>query len=220
MTKAYLGDLDGQVWRFTIALNDSNEPTLSAPASLYSAGSAGHPLFSSMAAVTVGTSQYLFFGTGSDLLPSTGINYSYKLVGLLEGSSTSFSLDLTKTDGLADDEKVTAFPAVAGDIVFFTTTSFKPTTPCSLPDANLYAVTFIGGAAYASSNDNDDNVGKNESPKVKTLAGVGRATAPFIVDQHLWFGAGEKIEAFGDPEDFNNGVGQIGVRILSWRQLR
>ena len=220
VTKAYLGDLDGKVWRFVIGLDSSNQPTLSVPTNLYSAANAGHPLFSSMAAVTVGTSQYLFFGTGSDLLPSTGINYSYKLVGLLEGSSTSFSLDLTKTDGLADDEKVTAFPAVAGDIVFFTTTSFKPTTPCSQPDANLYAVTFIGGAAYASSNDADDKVGKNESPKVKTLAGVGRATAPFIVDQHLWFGAGEKIEAFGDPEDFNNGVGQIGVRILSWRQLR
>jgi hypothetical protein len=61
---------------------------------------------------------------------------------------------------------------------------------------------------------------KNESPKVKTLSGAGRATAPFIVDQHLWFGAGDKIETFGDPEDFNNGVGQIGIRILSWRQLR
>ena len=36
----------------------------------------------------------------------------------------------SKTDGAGDDEKVTAFPAVAGDIVFFTTTTYKPTTPC------------------------------------------------------------------------------------------
>jgi hypothetical protein len=219
ISKAYIGDLDGQVWRFDIGLS-GDTPTLSAPASLYSAGSADHPLFSSMAAVTVGPDQYLFFGTGSDLLPSAGVSGSYKLVGLKEGSAASFSIALTKTDGLADDEKVTAFPAVAGDIVFFTTTSFKPATPCVSADAHLYALTFIGGAAYASSNDGDDKMGKNESTKVKTLTGVGRATAPFIVDQHLWFGAGDKIESFGDPQDFNNGVGQIGVRILSWRQLR
>jgi len=25
---------------------------------------------------------------------------------------------------------------------------------------------------------------------------------------------------FGDPNDFNNGVGQAGVRILSWREVR
>jgi hypothetical protein len=220
ITKVFVGDLDGKVWRFTLGLDGSDKPAIQSTTNLYAAGSADHPLFSSMAAVTVGTQQYLFFGTGSDLLPSTGVNGSYKLVGLPEGSAASFSISLTKTDGLSDDEKVTAFPAVAGDIVFFTTTNFKPATPCSQPDANLYALTFIGGAAYASSNDADDKMGKNESPKVKTLAGAGRATAPFIVDQHLWFGAGDKIESFGDPEDFNNGVGQIGVRILSWRQIR
>ena len=63
---------------------------------------------------------------------------------------------------------------------------------------------------------------KNESPVAATLA--GRATAPFIVDQHLYLGTvgatGVKVEAFGDPEDFNNGVGQVGVRILSWREIR
>ena len=52
----------------------------------------------------------------------------------------------------------------------------------------------------------------------------GRATAPFIVDQHLYLGSssadGANVEAFGDPEDFNNGVGQVGVRILSWREIR
>ena len=55
---------------------------------------------------------------------------------------------------------------------------------------------------------------------MKTLAAAGRATAPFIVDQHLVFGAGNKIEVFGDANDYNNGVGHVGVRILSWRDLR
>ena len=32
--------------------------------------------------------------------------------------------------------------------------------------------------------------------------------------------AGNKLEMFGDPDDYDNGVGQVGVRILSWREVR
>jgi hypothetical protein len=218
ITKAYLGDLDGNLWRFNIAMQSGVPRFTSNPTRLYAAG-ADQPMFASMAAVTVGTQQYLFFGGGSDLLPSPGINGSFKLYGLLEGQNTpSFSYSLQRSDGVGNDERVSAFPAVAGDIVFFSTTYLKPATPCVKPDANLYAFTFIGGAAYDSSGDN--KVSNNESPRLISLAAGGRATAPFIVDQHLWFGAGSSVSAFGDPEDFNNGVGQMGVRILSWRQVR
>jgi hypothetical protein len=31
---------------------------------------------------------------------------------------------------------------------------------------------------------------------------------------------GSNLESFGDPADFNNGIGQVGVRILSWREIR
>jgi len=106
---------------------------------------------------------------------------------------------------------------VAGDIVFFTTTTFKTSTPCTTPDANLYAFTFIGGAAYDTNN--DGKFSNQDSVLVKTIAGQ-RATAPFIVDQHLVFGGAGGISMFGDPNDFNNGVGQAGVRILSWREVR
>jgi hypothetical protein len=54
---------------------------------------------------------------------------------------------------------------------------------------------------------------------VFSVAGA-RATSPFISDQHLVFAAGNKLEMFGDPNDFNNGVGQAGVRILSWRLVK
>jgi hypothetical protein len=81
-------------------------------------------------------------------------------------------------------------------------------------------MTYSGGPAY-DANDNG-TLESGESKVVKTLA--GRATAPFIVDQHLYFGSsgatGANVEAFGDPEDFNNGIGQVGVRILSWREIR
>jgi hypothetical protein len=221
VTKSYIGDLDGNIWRFDITLDSGDLPKFSGtPTKLYGAG-ADQPIFSSMAAVAIGTQEYVFVGTGSDLLPSTGVSTQYKLLGVLDTGSSgtkTFEIALSKTDGAGDDEKVSAFPAVAGDIVFFTTTSYKPQVPCAQPDAALYALTFVGGAAYDGTGDN--KVSKNESPKVRTLVGAGRATAPFIVDQHLAFGAGGKIELFGDPNDFNNGVGSVGVRILSWRDIR
>ena len=221
ITKTYVGDLDGRLWRFDISLDGSGVPQIPAAATLmYDAGPA-HPMFSSMATVNVGsTKQYLFQGTGSDLLPSNSVSQSYKLLVILDnggsGAKTA-EIALTATDGTGSDEKVTAFPAVAGDIVFFATTSFKPATPCVLPDANLYAFTFIGGPAYDTTN--DGKVSNADSTRIRTTTGA-RASAPFIVDQHLVFASGNKIEMFGDPADYNNGVGQAGVRILSWREVR
>jgi hypothetical protein len=234
INKVYIGDLDGRVWRFNIQTDTSGTPSFTGdPVMLFNAGlTTGHgspkkagssqPLFSSMASVTVGgTQQYIFFGTGSDLLPSNGVNQSYQLIGFLDDGVTgqeSFALNLTAVaNGTADEEKVTAFPAVAGDIVFFTTTTFHSASPCTLPDATLYALTYIGGPAYDTSG--DDSLSNADSVKAKTVTGA-RATAPFVVDQHLFFSAGTKAEMFGDPNDYNNGVGQVGVRILSWREVR
>jgi Tfp pilus tip-associated adhesin PilY1 len=221
ITKTYMGDLDGNVWRFDMSLDGSQKPTVTAKNKLYSAGS-DQPIFSSMATVNVGgTNQYVFFGTGSDLLPSTDKNTIYHLLGVLDtGSATgskSLDIPLSKTSTLSADERVTAFPAVAGDIVFFTTTTYKTSALCTAPDANLYGLTFIGGAAYDT--DNNGKFDKNDSTLVKKITGQ-RATAPFIVDQHLVFGTQGKVSMFGDPDDYNNGIGQAGVRILSWREVR
>ena len=220
ITKAYLGDLDGRVWRFTIGLDASLLPTISASTKLYDSGS-DQPIFNSMATVAVGSDQYVFFGTGSDLLPGTDKNTVNHLFGVRDtGASTAIlSVDhpLAKTNTLTADERVTAFPAVAGDIVFFTTTTVNSLTPCSLPAANLYAFTFNGGAAYDTNN--SGTFTSTDSVLVKTIAGE-RATAPFIVDQHLMFGSGKTVSLFGNKDDFNNGVGQAGVRILSWREVR
>lgn len=221
ITKAYLGDLDGNVWRFTIGLDAGLLPTISASDKLHSAGS-DQPIFNSMATVNVGNvNQYVFFGTGSDLLPVTDKNTTYHLLGILDtGAATgtkSVDRSLTKSATLTTDERVTAFPAVAGDIVFFTTTTLNSLTVCSAPSANLYALTFIGGAAYDTNN--DGKFSNTDSVLVKTLAGQ-RATAPFIVDQHLLFGGAQSVSVFGNQDDYNNGVGQAGVRILSWREVR
>jgi hypothetical protein len=231
ITKVYTGDLDGRIWRFDVGLDGAGKPTIKQLLKLYTVdnmvGPANeHPVFASMATVNIGaTQQYLFVGTGSDLLAQNQVNTQYALLVILdEGPSGTRKglIKLEKTDGLLGDEKVSAFPAVAGDIVFFSTTTYRA-GGCSVPDANLYAFTFIGGAAYDTNNDGKVSAGGKAGPadstKVRTTAGA-RATAPFIVDQHLVFGAGNTIEMFGDPDDFNNGVGQAGVRILSWREVR
>jgi hypothetical protein len=246
ISKVYLGDLDGRIWRFDVGLNASNVPMVQALVNLYSVGGSGgggggsgggggggggggsvtpaipknHPIFASMATVSIGAGQqYLFFGTGSDLLPSNGVNYPYKLLIVLDQGGTGLqtaAIDLQTTDGIGADEKVSSFPAVAGDIVFFSTTTYYE-DPCTPLDANLYAFTFIGGPAYDTNGDNTLN--NSDSTKINTTSGA-RGTAPFVVDQHLVMGTGDTVQLFGDPEDFNNGVGQVGVRILSWREAR
>lgn len=223
VTKAYVGDIDGKYWRF----NFSQAGVITANQMVDTA----QPIYASSALLFVGTTDvYMFFATGSDLLASSapGGTGTFKLYGLKDnspaaGATTKFSVSLaavTNSSGLATGERPSTSPSVAGDIVFYTTTTESAGTPCADFSANLYALTYAGGAAYdANNNGKMDN---NESPIAKTLA--GRATAPFIVDQHLYTGTtganGARVEAFGDPEDFNNGIGQVGVRVLSWREIR
>lgn len=223
VSKAYLGDIDGKYWRF----NFNATGTITAN-EMYDTG---QPIYASSALLFVGTREiYMFFATGSDLLPSSapGGADTFKLYGLKDnspaaGATKKFSVDLAKvtnTNGLATGERPSTSPSVAGDIVFYTTTTENAATPCADFNANLYALTYVGGAAYDTNN--NGKLDNNESPIAKTMA--GRATAPFIVDQHLYTATtganGSRVEAFGDPEDFNNGIGQVGVRILSWREIR
>ncbi len=223
VSKAYVGDIDGKYWRFNFTADGLITVSLMADT--------GVPIYASSALLFVGsTDVYMFFATGSDLLASSapGGTGTFQLYGLKDnypaaGSTTKFSIPLAKvtnTNGLATGERPSTSPSVAGDIVFYTTNTENATTPCADFSSNLYAITYTGGAAYDTNN--NGKLDNNENPIVKTLA--GRATAPFIVDQHLYIGTpgagGGRVDAFGDPEDFNNGIGQVGVRILSWREIR
>lgn len=222
--KAYLGDIDGKYWRF----NFTTTGEISARQMI----DTGQPIYASSALLFIGTAEvYMFFATGSDLLPpitAAGGTGTFKLFGLKDnapgsGATTRFAINLatvSSSGGLATGERPSTSPSVAGDIVFYSTTTESAATPCADFTGKLYAVTYVGGAAYdANANGKIDST---ESPVAATVA--GRATAPFIVDQHLYLGTagatGANVEAFGDPEDFNNGVGQVGVRILSWREIR
>ena len=226
VNKAYIGDVDGRYWRFRFTDSGSISASQMVDTS--------QPIYASSALLFIGsTDVYMFFATGSDLLASTapGGTGTFSLYGLKDnwpaaGATTKFTRALatvsnTTATGLATGERPSTSPSVAGDIVFYTTTTETAAMPCADFTAKLYGLTYVGSAAYDSNN--NGQIDKTESPVAKTLA--GRATAPFIVDQHLYFGSsstatGANIEAFGDPDDFNNGVGQVGVRILSWREIR
>jgi hypothetical protein len=221
--KVYIGDVDGRFWRFDFTAAGAITSTQMV--------TTGQPIYGSAALMHLGTAnQYMYFATGSDLLPATtsgGIG-TFKLFGLEDnfpaaGATTLFTRDLapvTIGGGLVSGERASTSPSVAGDIVFYTTTAQDGSAPCGDFTARLYGLTYLGSAAYDT--DGSGSMTNNESPIISTLA--GRATAPFVVDQHLYFGttgtSGAAVEAFGDPEGFNKGVGQVGVRILSWREIR
>ena len=217
--KAYIGDIDGKYWRFDFTSTGALTSNLMADT--------GQPIYASSALLFVGsTDVYMFFATGSDMLPATtsGGAATFKMYGLKDnspasGSTTKFSNNLaavSMSGGFLNGERASTSPTVAGDIVFFTSTTEDASAPCADVTATLYSMTYLGGSAYVENN-------SNGSSRVVSRTS-GRATAPFIVDQHLYFATagtgGTNIRAFGDAEDFNNGVGQVGVRILSWREIR
>ena len=186
-TKAYLGDIDGKYWRFnfTPAGAITREPMVDT----------AQPIYASSALLFVGSADvYMFFATGSDLLPATapGGTGTFKLYGLKDNYPVRRDDEVharpvdrsTNSGGLANGERPSTAPSVAGDIVFYTTTTENATTPCADFSAKLYALTYTGGAAYDSNG--NGKIDNNESPIAATMA--GRATAPFIVDQHLYFG--------------------------------
>src|SRR4029078_5050490 len=170
VSKAYLGDIDGRYWRFSF------NPAGTITANLMV--DTGQPIFASSALLFVGTVDvYMFFATGSDLLPVTapgGVD-TFKLYALKDntpaaGATTKFAIDLTKvtnSGGLATGERPSTSPSVAGDIVFYTTTTETASTPCADFSATLYALTYAGGAAYDSNN--NGKVENNESPIAKTM---------------------------------------------------
>ena len=221
ITKAYIGDLDGHVWRFDMDIDAATRvPRISTTTMIYAAGP-DQPIVGSLSTVNAGgTAHYIFVGTGSDRLPPVDATTTYHLIGVLDNGAgagaRTFSRTLDKTSRTTD-ERVSGAPAVAGDTVFFTTTTFKPAAMCKADDATLYALTFTGGAAYDTTGDH--KVDAKDSVAVKTITGE-RATAPVIADQHLVFGTKSTVAVFGDPARFNNGVGQAGVRVLSWREVR
>jgi len=218
--RAYIGDTEGALWRFNLTWNGTSTG-LAAPKKLYDAAE-WNPIYASVAVLSDGSGgEYIFLPVGIDILPWTRAKKiaQFAIVGVHDlGGNTgvkTFELTLDKADSKGGDERPSSNPTVAGGIVFFTTTTEFPDTPCVPAEAALYALTPSGGIGYDLNGDKKIDV--NDKPY--TLAS-GRATAVFVADNHLYFGTDKGIEIFGDPQGFNNSIVRTFVRTLAWRERR
>jgi hypothetical protein len=219
VTSVYAGDLDGRLWRFDLA--QSGAPGFVAgPRLLFDAGRE-QPLFGSVARLAGSGGQgFLFFATGSDLLPRRGGPAAFKLVGLAESSAGVIrqfqrSLRTAAADGV--DESVAGAPVVAGGVVFFATTGTRAMGACEPAEAVLYGLNVTGGVAYDTNGDHRRD--SRDDPAVSRLR-AGRSGAPIVADRHLFVSSGDRVQVFGDPDGFAAGQGVGGLRVVSWRELR
>ena len=219
----YVGDTEGGLWRFDLSASGGTA-SLSIPIGIHDANQ-NNPHYGSLAAVNVGgPMQYMFISTGIDILPTSNKVENYKMLGISNDRSSSgagteeFSYAMARQAASNGYESATSAPAVAGDVVFFTTTTIFPTDPCRCEESALYALTYDGNTAYPA------GTGGGSAPPAGSIEELttwdGRATAPFVADQHLYFGVDGAMRVLGDAEDFNNGVTAQGVRITSWREIR
>jgi outer membrane protein assembly factor BamB len=213
MNGAYIGDLDGNLWKVGLTTTGS-APAFDGVLTKAHSGGADQPLFASPALGANETGQYLFFATRGDLLPSSPASNPH-VVGLrASGSMTPvFAIEI---EGGGD--QVSGQTVVAGDAVFFTTTRHPDGTTCAASDASAHALTFSGGPAYDTNGDGIADA--SDDRRVATLVNAGRATAPAVADRHLWFGAGARVSVLGDQESFDTDATPAGVRVIGWRQVR
>ena len=187
-TRPISGDIDGKYWRFNFTpAGTIRDPRWSTPA---------QPIYASSALLFVGSADvYMFFATGSDLLPATAPGRHGHVQAVwpegqrsVSGAPTKFTQDLATVTNVG-----AVWPPASGrrpprrspaTSCSTRRRRRRRRTPCADFTAKLYAVTYTGGAAYDSNG--NGKLDNNESPIAATMA--GRATAPFIVDQHLYFG--------------------------------
>jgi hypothetical protein len=104
VTKSYIGDLDGNVWRFDISLNGSNIPIVHR-VKLYAPGPISR--FNSMATVNVGGCKVHFLWNGQRPLPQTVRTPSIALA-CSTMAAADFGVPLTRRQARSHPRRVTA----------------------------------------------------------------------------------------------------------------
>jgi hypothetical protein len=228
VNQLFIGDTEGQLWRFDIT-ETAGAAFLGSPLKSYDAQQ-HHPLFASLALINVGGPiQHLFVATGMDIVPAAMRKESFRFLGLTDDASKNaaarkeFQFNLVRQNGAGGDERPTPSPAVAADVVFYTTTTEFPDDPCRCFESALYALNYDGNSAYGAGT-GGTKVKKGKTKGKNTTQSItvweGRSTAPFVADQHLYFNVGDELRVLGDLDDYNNGVTSEGVRVTSWREIR
>ena len=189
------------------------------------------PIYASSALLFVGSADvYTFFATGSDLLPVTapGGTGTFKLYGLKDNypsaATIKFTADLVDRDQLrraGQRRAAIGAPSVAGDIVFYTTTIENATTPCA--DFSCEALRRDLYRRRRLRLERERQARQQREPDRRDArrprdGAVHRRSAPLLRHDRRERGATSRRSAI--REDFNNGIGQVGVRILSWREIR
>ena len=228
VTQVFAADTEGILWRFNMSTS-GGVASLAVPIESYDAQEE-HPVFASLALLNLGgTTQYVFFATGIDIMQNLMKVEDYRLIGVRDDATRNkrarreFSYTLTRQAAATGDERPTSAPAVAGEVVFFTTTTEFPNDPCRCHESALYALTYDGNQAYgAGTGGRRSKKGKSKSrSRIEEVASwEGRSSAPFVSDQHLYYTVDDDLRVLGDPDDYNNGVSSQGVRMTSWRELR
>ncbi|MCX6551359.1 MAG: PilC/PilY family type IV pilus protein [Acidobacteria bacterium] len=219
--RVYIGDTEGTLWRFRITKSGS-AISLSTPVKMYDAAE-WNPIYTSVALLNNGPEQnYIFLSTGIDILPWTRMKkvQQFAIIGLLDSGGTGtaqklFEQKLDKSDSSGGDERPTSNPTVAGGVVFFTTTTEYPDTPCRTVESSLWAMTPAGGVAYDLNRD-----GHTTTADTQLQRATGRATGVYVADNHLYFGTDQGLHVFGEPDGFNNSIVHSTCRTLAWRERR
>jgi type IV pilus assembly protein PilY1 len=193
----YLGDLGGNMWRFTFCLsNDGNScsSTSWTGARLFQASS-GRPIYTS-AAVAKDTNNkiWIYWGTGDKIDP-TNATASEKLFALKDEDRTATTprttgdmQDISSAAGFTDTskvgwyislaagEKVLADPTVFGGVLYATTfTPSSSTNPCDQGGtAKLYGLNYTTGTGALVV------PGSTATPPRSIVVGTGIPSAPVI----------------------------------------
>jgi Tfp pilus tip-associated adhesin PilY1 len=189
---AYLGDLGGNMWRFTFCLKKDGDScgTSSWTAARLFQASSGSPIYTS-AAVTKDWdwNVWVYWGTGDKLDPTNAATSdkifavkdsgTTRTIGSLQSLSGGAGMSDTSTPGyylsLATGEKVLANPAAFGGVLYVTTfTPSSSTNPCYQGGtARLYGLDYATGAKAL--------VKEGETAPVTSMEiGTGIPSAPII----------------------------------------
>jgi Tfp pilus tip-associated adhesin PilY1 len=246
--KVYIGDRGGQMWVFDVSFNASTKKSNSqwTGKRLFQAPGASGEKHNIYYPPAVAFDKYhvpwVYFGTGDREDPTDTTNTQERFYAVMDDglgnyprqesdlrdvtSLNTFSQDLTKKGWFIKlehsggrVEKVLARPAVFNQLLYFTTFTYKGTSPCTVEgDARLYIVAYLSGGGALNVDELSDLSGTPSSERYKTI-GLGVPSNPIIsIDKK---GVASIVIGTTNNQVFSQQVFSPGAgkSILYWREV-